>query len=343
MQPVRDVKDDVTSASRARLRLRRCQDLALPVKRKLRGLAADVTVSARQIRPPITRKSCRFHPAFSSAGHEYTWAIHVPHGRIAGCVLQRKRHQKGTIMLRSVNEFTGYTILATDGEIGRCKDFLFDDHFWTIRYMVADTGKWLPKRKVLISPMALSEPKWAGQCFPVSLTRQQVEDSPPLEADAPVSQKYERMWFNYYGWPYYWHGGDVWGPVATPSDLRAIEKTETGASDPDKSRLRSTKEVTGYHINAADGEIGHVEDFVLDDATWTLRYVVVDTRNWLPGRKVLVSPTWVRSVDWGERLVNVDLSRESVRNSPKYEPDAPVNREYETRLYDYYGRPAYWK
>jgi hypothetical protein len=151
------------------------------------------------------------------------------------------------------------------------------------------------------------------------------------------------MWFNYYGWPYYWHGADVWGPVATPSDLRTIEKTETGAPDPDKSHLRSTKEVTGYHINAADGEIGHVEDFILDDSTWTLRYVVVDTRNWLPGRKVLVSPTWVRSVEWRERLVNLDLSRESVQNSPKYEPDAPVNREYETRLYDYYGRPAYWK
>jgi hypothetical protein len=245
-------------------------------------------------------------------------------------------------MLRSVNEITGYTISAIDHDIGRCKDFLFDDKKWTIRYMVADTGNWLTGRKVLISPIALDEPKWDNQTFPVSLTKQQIEESPPLETDAPVSREYERKWFDYYRWPYYWHGAGVWGPVAMPVDVRTAEEQMSEVRDPDQNQLRSAREVTGYHINAMDGEIGHVEDFVLDDVSWTVRYVVVDTRNWLPGRKVLVSPTWVRSVNWRGKLVNVDLSREKVRNSPTYDPATPVNREYETRLYDYYGRPAYW-
>lgn len=249
-------------------------------------------------------------------------------------------------MLRSAKDLAGYVLKATDGEIGRCKDFLFDDEQWTVRYMVADTGKWLPGRKVLISPISLGDPDWPSGIFPVTLTKKQIEEAPDLKEDAPVSRQYESKWFSYYHYPYYWGSGGVWGigsmPTAPSAEkekepAQAIEEEESG-----DSHLRSVQEVAGYHIQATDGEIGHVEDFVLDDETWMLRYVVVDTRNWLPGKKVIVPPSWVESVDWTSEKVSVDFTREKVKNSPEYDPAAPVNREYEERLYDFYGRPKYW-
>jgi len=249
-------------------------------------------------------------------------------------------------MLRSVDELYNYVLQAEDGQIGRCKDFLFDDRFWTIRYMVADTGKWLPGRKVLVSPISLGEPNWDSRVFPVRLTKKQIEEAPQLDEDAPVSRQHEARWMQYYGWPHYWTGPGVWGTEAYPNALfiqkQLAETTEEEPEDVDR-HLRGAKEVKGYHIAAADGEIGHVEDFIVDDDTWTIRYVVVDTRNWLPGEKVLLSPEWVESVNWMDRKVGVLVTTQEVKDSPKYDPSAPVNREYEVRLYDFYGRPKYWQ
>jgi hypothetical protein len=249
-------------------------------------------------------------------------------------------------MLRSVKEIYNYVLEAEDGEIGRCKDFLFDGELWTIRYMVADTGKWLPGRKVLISPISLGEPRWINRRFQVKLTKKQIENSPSLDSDAPVSRQFESKWFGYYGYPYYWGGAGVWGIADYPNPLfvqKELEAASEEISDAADSHLRSAIEVTGYHIQATDDEIGHVEDFILDDETWTIRYMVVDTRNWLPGRKVLVAPAWINSIDWSERKVGVALTRKQVKNSPEYDPSAPVNREHEARLYDFYGHPKYWK
>ena len=248
-------------------------------------------------------------------------------------------------MLRSVKELYNYVLKAEDGEVGRCKDFLFDDRFWIIRYMVADTGKWLPGKKVLISPISLGEPDWASRLLQVKLTKERIEHGPPLDSDAPVSRQHESKWFDYYGYPDYWGGACAWGTELYPGALFSQKREETKVG-PDTvegdSHLRSATEVKGYHIQAADDEIGHVEDFILDDKTWTIRYMVVDTRNWLPGKKVLVAPTWINSVDWAESKASVDLTREQVKNSPEYDPSAPVNLEYEVRMYDFYGRPKYW-
>jgi hypothetical protein len=103
------------------------------------------------------------------------------------------------------------------------------------------------------------------------------------------------------------------------------------------------KEVTGYNIQTTEDEIGLVEDFILDDESWAIRYMVVNTRKWLPGRKVLIAPAWINSIDWAEKNVKVFLSSEQVKNSPEYDASTPVNREYEMQLYDFYGRPKYWK
>lgn len=249
-------------------------------------------------------------------------------------------------MLKSLNSLIGYAIEAEDGEIGKCHDFLLDEVFWVVRYMVADTGKWLPGRKVLVSPIALGKPDWASKHLPVKVTKAKVENCPTLAEQEPVSRQYERKWFSHYGWATYWAGGGIWGSAAYPFalyDKKDAEEEAQEDTETHKSILRSVKEVIGYHIKATDGSIGHVEDFIVDDSDWVLRYMVVDTKTWLPGKKVLVVPTWISSVSWAEREVGVGLTMDSVKNSPEYDPSAPVNREYEVRFYDYYGRPKYWE
>lgn len=250
-------------------------------------------------------------------------------------------------MLRSMKELEGYTLETTDGEIGRCKDFLFNDRQWVLRYMVADTGKWLPGRKVLISPISLGEPDWLSRRFPVSLTRDQIKGAPGIHSDEPVSRQYEAELFAHLGYLPYWGGSNVWGSSTLPRHLRSLEAADPSGvavavetkGNPD---LRSLNEVTGYRIHARDDEVGHVEDLIVDDDQWIIRYLVVDTRNWLRGRKVIIPPHWVARFDWKEKVAHVDLTREQIKHSPEYEPGAPVNRAYENRLYDYYGRPVYW-
>ena len=248
-------------------------------------------------------------------------------------------------MLRSLNEIIGYRIEASDGELGRAKDFSFDDLSWVVRYLVVDTGGWLQDRQVLISPQAMREPDWARGDIPVALTRVQVENSPGIESDLPVSRQHERRLAEYYRWPPYWQQQDaslgipaLMMPVPTEVAVEESGEDDT-AGDPD---LRSVKEVTGYRIHASDGEIGHVAEFIVQTEGWVIRYLVVDTRNWLPGKKILVSPAWVKRVDWDEKRLYVDLSRQEILGSVEFDPSSPINREYEARLYDYYGRPKYW-
>ena len=248
-------------------------------------------------------------------------------------------------MLRSIKDVEGYVLQATDGDIGRCKDFLFDERQWVVRYMVADTGKWIPKRRVLISPVSLGEPDWRSRRFSVLLSKDEVEKAPGIEEDQPVSRQHEAELFMHYGYAPYWQGTGLWGLSSVPDRLRAEEETAvaTAAAPAGDPGLRSIDEVVGYHVHASDDEVGHVEDFIVDDESWVIRYVVVDTRNWLPGRKVLVAPDWFAGFDWRDRSARVDMTRDQVERSPAYDPTQPVNREYETRLYDFLGRPTYWR
>lgn len=246
-------------------------------------------------------------------------------------------------MLRSLKELEGYVLAARDGEIGRCHDFLFDDLHWTVRYMVADTGRWLPGRRVLISPISLGEPDWASRRFAVDLDKNEIKNAPSLETDAPVTRRYERDWYAYYGLPMYWGGVQPWGPALRPRDLRAVGRERAvpaPAIDADnQSQLRSLREVLGYEIGAVDGTVGQVDDFIAADDTWALHYLVVDTRKWLPGKRVLFSTQWLESVDWGRRRANVQLTIDQIKGAPEFHAADPVNEELETRLYDYYGRP----
>jgi uncharacterized protein YrrD len=245
-------------------------------------------------------------------------------------------------MLIKAKTVLGYTLDSLDGELGTVNEFYFDDKHWTIRYLVADTGNWLSGRMVLISPYALVEVVKEARHVEVNLTRKQIEGSPSQDADKPVSRQFEEAYYGYYRWPAYWDGPFAWGVY--PNFVRDSDQWRESARGEKRwdSHLRSTGEVTGYHLQGSDGEIGHVEDFIIDDATWTIRYLVVSTRNWWPGKKVLVSTRWVDGVSWAESKVLVDLSREVIRQSPEYSEESLLTREYEDTLHRHYKRKGYW-
>lgn len=250
-------------------------------------------------------------------------------------------------MLRSLKAVRGYSLQAADGAIGSAVDFYFDDASWTVRYLVADTGRWLPGRRVLISPASLGRPDWAGRSIPVELSRKQIEESPGIEADKPVSRQRETEMARYFHWPAYWSemGAPPLALSAMPARYRAEAERERTAVEekPGDPHLRSAREVLGYAAQAQDGRVGPLDDFIFEDDNWSIRYLVVDTRNWRPGGEVLVSPEWVRGVRWDAAQIQLDLTRDQVRSSPAFDPSAPINREYEAKLYDFYGRPRYWR
>ncbi len=245
-------------------------------------------------------------------------------------------------MLNKAKTLKGYTLDSLDGDIGKVKEFYFDDLHWTIRYLVANTGRWLTDKQVLISPHALACVDKEDQNIGINLTKKQIEDSPPLDSDKPVSRQFEEVYYGYYGWPVYWGGPYMWGSypyiVNNPDEWRESTQGEK-AWDP---HLRSTNDVSGHHIQASDGDIGHVEDFIIDDETWAIRYLVIDTRNWWPGKKVLVATQWIESVSWSELKVFVNLTREAIRQSPEYTEESLLTRDYEAVLHGHYDRQGYW-
>jgi hypothetical protein len=246
-------------------------------------------------------------------------------------------------MLTNASFLKDLVIHASDGELGTVKEFYFDDETWGIRYLVVKTGNWLSGREVLISPISVVRTDWPGKSIHVKLTKKQVENSPDVVSHQPISRQHEAFLSAYYGYNNYWVGPYVWGPSYYPADLALPEgstrKPELESLD---SHLRSSEAVTGYHVEAKDGAIGHVEGFVIDDEFWNVRYIEVATRNWLPGKKVLVSPEWIEKVSWLDSRIYASLFREAIEEAPEYLLSEPLTREYENKLYFHYGRPPYW-
>jgi len=240
-------------------------------------------------------------------------------------------------MLRNALAINGDAIAASDGRIGTVSDFLFDDASWLVRWLVVDTGKWLSGRKVLLPPSAMGHPAPAGNEFPVNLTKQQIKDSPDSDTDRPVSRQIEGDIYNYYGWRPYWgadllmggyggFGGGAVGALPTQESRRRAEDIAAARQSNNDPHLRSIAVVIGYHIHASDGEIGHVENFLVDDADWSIHDLVVDTKNWWPGKKVLISPRWVREIDWTDNVVKLNVDRKRVKDSPPYDASTTVDR-----------------
>ncbi len=236
-------------------------------------------------------------------------------------------------MIQDIRTLLGSRLSAKDGDIGSIKDIFFDDHLWHMRYAAVDTGTWLPGKKVLVSPVSFCEPQvWDSGAVDVDLTRKQVTNRPEISDHLPVSRQKEEELAEQYRWQLFW--------VLNAAVNTAIPITSTHRDgDP---FLRSVNEVVDYSIAAEDGEIGHVETFLLDFSNWRICYMVVDTKNWLPGKKVLVSPAWVKRFIWEERKAVVSITKELIERSPEYDPSEPLSRQAEEDLYGHYSRPAYW-
>jgi sporulation protein YlmC with PRC-barrel domain len=246
-------------------------------------------------------------------------------------------------MLRSLRDLERYTVTATDGDVGTVVNFLLDDERWIVRYLVVEPGLFHDGRRVLISPVFFRQAEWATHCFHLALTKDKIWKSPSVDVNKPVSRQHERDYFRHYGYPYYWGYSGLWGMGNYPGLLAPWDEPPADRKDVSGDvHLRSAKEVVGYDIHGSDGAIGSVVDFVVDDETWRIQYLVIDTSHWWFGKRVLVAPEWASRVSWQERKVYVDLSRQAIKDSPAWHPEATINREYEERLYDYYGRPAYW-
>ncbi len=254
-------------------------------------------------------------------------------------------------MIRSAKGLHKFEIIATDGQIGTVSDFLFDDERWAIRYAVVDTGRWLPGRKVLISPLSISRTDWNEQRLLLSISLEQVKASPGIDLHQPVSRRREQEYFDHFGYPYYWGHAGLWGAQAVPMMPTAGElaarhaaslEAERQAASQGDAHLRSVAEVTGYTIRAVDGDIGHVEDVLFDDLDWAVRYLVVDTSNWWFGKHVVVAPEWISEVSWPDRAVSVSVTRQSLKNAPPYDRAQHIDRQWELEYYRHLLQPGYW-
>jgi hypothetical protein len=258
-------------------------------------------------------------------------------------------------MLRSIKEMEGATIGATDGIIGRVKDFYFDDEAWVIRYLVVDALEGRLERSVLISPISIGQPNWSEMIFPVSLSRRQVADSPDIDTDKPVSRQQEMGYLGYFRYGRYWGGGGLWGASLYPDALQAGlqhreshtgnaagTEGEVGQHQHDDPHLRSSNAVSRYYVHASDGDLGHVSGFLVEDRSWAIRYLIVNTSNWWLGHEVLIAPHWIDHVDWAECILSVDLTREAIKRSPPYDSAAPLDREQEAGIHAHYGLSGYW-
>ncbi len=246
-------------------------------------------------------------------------------------------------MLIKAKTLKGYKLDGKDGEFGKVKEFYFDDKHWTIRYLVADTGGWLLGNQVLLSPYVLVSVNKEDENIEVNLTKKQIEDSPSLESHKPVSKQFEEDLHGYYGWPTYWSGTSMWGDY--PYIIH--DRNEWKASSENKKtwdrNLRSSNFITGQKIQATDGEVGKVDDFIIDDKTWAIRYLIIETGNWWEGKKVLVSPQWIDGINAEDSSVSVNLTRDSIKQSPEYSEENLLTRDYETQLHRHYNRNIYWK
>lgn len=228
-------------------------------------------------------------------------------------------------------------IYAGDDDAGKLRDLYLDEQNWTIRYLVADMGGWIKNHRVLIAPIALGQPMWQEHRLPVNLTKQQISSGPTLEENAPVSRQYEIYLGNFFGWPSYWIPNT--DPNRIPPMRPADPVQDPQAAEP---HLRSANELKGYAIHATDGDVGHVDDLLIEPGNWIARYFIVDTRNWLPGKKVLIGTHWIEEISWPEHRVSVDLRREQIKSCPEFDPDNPPDRAYEEHVHVHYDKPPYW-
>lgn len=263
-------------------------------------------------------------------------------------------------MLRTLNDMEDFSIHAIDGNIGKTREFYFDDESWVVRYLVVETGTWMSSKKVLLSPISVKHCDWEKRELSVAIIKSQVKDSPDIDLHKPVSRQYEIDYLCYYGLPPYWGGTDIWDGYSSAYMMApgyklndaglpnyAAECVPAAAlnksSFTNNHHLRSNIEVINYHIEATDGGLGHLQGMLIDPENWAIRYLIINTSNWWLGHSVLVAPEWISEVSWVNSKIYVDMTQAQIKNAPHYDADAVLEREAEETLYIYHGRNGYWE
>ena len=217
-------------------------------------------------------------------------------------------------MLLLAKQMSGAVVEAADGKVGKLVDFLFDDRDWTIKNLVLDAGTWLSSRRVTLPPDLIRHKDWSDHRLVIAgLTREQVVKSPNVETHIPVGDVTKLETATIMDWGLYW--------------VKILDHPWQISDDP---HIRNTEEIIRYHLHELDGQVGHVADFVIDDEPWKIRFVEADTRNWWPGKRVLISPERVKVIDGENRVVHVDLSRDALTHLPVYHPAMEQGQPYET-------------
>jgi hypothetical protein len=265
----------------------------------------------------------------------------------AGRSTRTRLRDEVRVMLRSLKVIEQFKVGATNGDIGSVVNFLIDDVSWAVRYLVVDAGGIFTEREVLVSPISFLDVDYSASRFRLTLTVDKIRNSPSINLELPVSRQHERDYGDYYGYSDYWGFGSLWGTGLSPRAMASRASTERTAADrpgepASDVHLRSARDLTGYHIEATDGSIGHVRDFIVDDETWQIRYLVIDTTNWWPGKRVLVAPEWATRISWLDRKVYLGMTRDAIKRSPEWSATFPVAREYEELLHQHYGRIPGW-
>lgn len=246
-------------------------------------------------------------------------------------------------MLYRLKDLDGFIVNASDGEVGELVEFYLNDQDWKIRYLVVKTKIDGEEKLALISPIAVQQLNIEDKSILLDVTTAQVAQSPLINEETPVTREHEIMLHNYFEWPFYWDEEGI--PSGLAGDLTAVPLIEmsmdvqekVAAEEEGRPHLRTIREIRGYEIKARDGVIGQMDDFIIDDASWNVMYMIVDTGNWLSGRKVLVSPQWIERISLAENSVSVELSIDTIQNSPEYDESVPINNEFENRLRSHYN------
>ena len=257
-------------------------------------------------------------------------------------------------MLKNLKKIINFKILARDSNdlFGKVKDVYFDDEKWTVRYLEVDTGKWLSERLTLVSPYNVIEVDWEEGVVWVNLSRKQVEAGPKSELHMPITRHFETQYNTHYGLPDYWtsgYGVEIDGLWAGHYFPHLPERLDTYKFQNDDQinldqHMRSMNEVLGYHIQAVgDDNFGSINDFILEEDTWAIRYIVIDTHKFLPlGKKILFSPAWVNKFDWNRKKLATDFHRKVIESCPSYDPQIPIENLIEESLFSHFGRSGDW-
>jgi hypothetical protein len=242
-------------------------------------------------------------------------------------------------MLLTFQNVLDTAVDGKDGNIGSLQDLLFERKSWHIRYLVVDTGNLFGKRQVLLVPGILTRVDWSGTGLTMPVTRQQANEALDIDECRPLSRRKEHELARHFGWQPYWQTG----PAGLPSNVGLPTTTVSERIEPeDALHVGSARSLIGFDVKSREADVGYAGSLVFDDQEWMTRYLVVDVGSLLSDRRVLVASDWL-TIDWDAQDIRVDVTCDEMEGAPEFDLQMPIHRDYETLLYDHYGRQRYWE